>query len=100
MIDVTCGCGKSFRAKDEHAGKTVHCPACKGAVYVRGVKPAPLADDPDGSPSVFAPGSLTAFEAKVLRHLATLVALVALVALPIIAGLVLWVATLLRSATG
>lgn len=33
-IAVTCKCGKSFRAKDELAGKKVLCPACKGVLTI------------------------------------------------------------------
>jgi hypothetical protein len=28
MIEVTCDCGKHLRVKEEHAGKSFHCPAC------------------------------------------------------------------------
>jgi hypothetical protein len=33
-IEVTCECGKRFRAKDEYAGKRGICPACKQAFVV------------------------------------------------------------------
>jgi hypothetical protein len=33
-ISLTCDCGKQFRAKDETAGRSVVCPACKKTVPV------------------------------------------------------------------
>lgn len=33
-IPVTCRCGKSFRVKDEHAGKKGKCPACGDLLLV------------------------------------------------------------------
>ena len=36
MIEVKCGnCGKSFRAKDEHAGKTTKCPNCGSPLTIQ-----------------------------------------------------------------
>ena len=39
-ISVTCGCGKSFRAKVELAGKRVKCPECGQALVIPSVCPA------------------------------------------------------------
>jgi hypothetical protein len=33
-IDVTCQCGKSFRAKNEHAGLKSKCPNCGGIINI------------------------------------------------------------------
>lgn len=36
-VIVTCNCGKRFRAKDEHAGRSGRCPSCGRAVLIPGV---------------------------------------------------------------
>lgn len=33
-IQVTCNCGKTLQAKDEHAGKRLRCPSCGEAIAV------------------------------------------------------------------
>lgn len=33
-IEVTCGCGKTTRVKDEHAGRSIRCPGCQATVAV------------------------------------------------------------------
>jgi hypothetical protein len=44
-IAVQCGCGKSFSAKDEYAGKRAKCPACGKVLYIP--LPAPVAEPAD-----------------------------------------------------
>ncbi|MCA9064619.1 MAG: hypothetical protein KDA96_16220, partial [Planctomycetaceae bacterium] len=49
-IAVGCkACGKEFLVGDEHAGKTIRCPQCRGAVTVGGSAPAPK---PKAKPAV------------------------------------------------
>jgi hypothetical protein len=40
-IAVSCTCGKSFRAKDELAGKRVRCPSCTSVLTISSPAPAP-----------------------------------------------------------
>ncbi len=40
-IEVTCQCGKRFAARDDLAGKTVACPACKAPLKI--APPRPMA---------------------------------------------------------
>lgn len=35
-IIVSCGCGRKFRAKEEHIGKRAKCPACGEALVISG----------------------------------------------------------------
>jgi hypothetical protein len=51
-IAVSCQCGKSFKVKDEMAGKAVRCPACRGPIRIPGAKGAAVA----GVKSSSAPG--------------------------------------------
>lgn len=39
-ISVKCGCGQSFKAKDELAGKNVKCPKCQKPLTIPGAKAA------------------------------------------------------------
>lgn len=48
-IDVECGCGKTFRVKDEHAGKRGKCPACGEMLTI----PAPAAKPPTAEDEAF-----------------------------------------------
>jgi hypothetical protein len=48
-IAVTCRCGKSFRAKDELAGKKVLCPTCKGVLTILLPAPPPTPPAPTRS---------------------------------------------------
>ena len=41
MIEFECPCGKRLKAREEHAGQTVRCPACDARVTV----PAPVPED-------------------------------------------------------
>src|SRR5688500_18342277 len=38
---VTCSCGARFAAKDELAGKSVHCPKCKQLLSIPPAAPPP-----------------------------------------------------------
>lgn len=53
-ITFACGCGKTLRVKDEHAGKWVRCPACKETAMVPEAAPEPefevVEDDPPPPP--------------------------------------------------
>ena len=42
-IAVSCQCGKSFKVKDEMAGKAVRCPACRGPLRIPGTQGAAVA---------------------------------------------------------
>ena len=33
-IEIVCACGKTYRVKDEYAGKTLKCPACHAQISV------------------------------------------------------------------
>jgi hypothetical protein len=48
-IEVTCKCGRTLRAKDEHAGKAAKCPHCDSTVQV----PLPLLETADPEPISF-----------------------------------------------
>ena len=48
-IPVTCACGKSFRAKDELAGKRVRCPGCGGVLEIASAAPEELAPSTNGA---------------------------------------------------
>src|SRR5437879_3378427 len=41
-IEVGCACGRSFRAKDEHAGLRAKCPACGSVLEIPRATPEPL----------------------------------------------------------
>lgn len=47
-ISVTCECGRSFRVREELAGRSAHCPSCDERVRV----PAAQADDYHDAPPV------------------------------------------------
>ncbi len=58
MITVACsGCGASFHARDEHAGRRGRCPQCGAAVLVPAVAAAAAAPS---APHAAAPGPATA----------------------------------------
>jgi hypothetical protein len=42
-IKIRCSCGQTLMARDEHAGKTVRCPACKQTLVVPAEPAAPAA---------------------------------------------------------
>jgi len=44
VIEFKCSCGKRLKARPEHAGKTVRCPACDARITV----PAPEEPPPSG----------------------------------------------------
>jgi hypothetical protein len=51
-IQVSCqGCQKSFRVKDDYAGKKIRCPACKGVLDVPGIFEVEVSDALDDIPS-------------------------------------------------
>ena len=45
-IEVACQCGKSFKAKDEHAGLRAKCPSCGAAIDIPKARsdPPPISD--------------------------------------------------------
>ncbi len=45
-IAASCTCGKSFRAKDELAGKKVRCPSCSAVIEIPKPAPPPAATVP------------------------------------------------------
>src|SRR4051812_36075368 len=54
-IAVTCGCGRTFKAKDEHAGLRAKCPGCGGVVGIPNVEAGrerPEDTGSDGSPGL------------------------------------------------
>lgn len=56
-IVVSCECGKSFTARDEHAGKTARCPACQRSLTIHSF--AMIVEqvmDPEGGGAVLACG--------------------------------------------
>src|SRR5487761_2700411 len=40
-IEVQCTCGRSFKAKDEHAGLRAKCPACGSVIAIPQAAPEP-----------------------------------------------------------
>jgi hypothetical protein len=46
-IEVSCQCGKTLKAKDEHAGLKAKCPGCGATIEIPKVRPAPP-DDTEG----------------------------------------------------
>jgi hypothetical protein len=49
-IDVLCSCGKTFTARDEHAGRRAKCPSCGSIITIE--EPAVL-DEAEPSPVNF-----------------------------------------------
>ena len=45
-IAVNCQCGKTFKVKDQLAGKAVRCPTCKKPLRIPGAKPSKGAATP------------------------------------------------------
>ncbi|MDY3561871.1 DUF308 domain-containing protein [Gemmata sp. JC673] len=53
-IIFDCGCGKTLRVPDQHAGKHVKCPACNGVAAVPAAEPEPtfeIVDDTAAPPA-------------------------------------------------
>ncbi|AWM41815.1 hypothetical protein GobsT_70730 [Gemmata obscuriglobus] len=53
-IMFDCGCGKTLRVPDQHAGKHVKCPACNGVAAVPAAEPEPtfeIVDDTAAPPA-------------------------------------------------
>jgi hypothetical protein len=48
-IVAKCGCGKSFKAKPELAGRRVKCPACGQAIQIPDAQPVPAASESPSS---------------------------------------------------
>lgn len=52
-IEVICQCGKRFAARDDFAGKTVACPACKAPLKIAPPRPTAVpAPEPTGVGSI------------------------------------------------
>ncbi len=55
-IQVSCqGCQKSFRVKDDYAGKKIRCPACKGVLDVPGIFEVDVSEASHDIPTIAAP---------------------------------------------
>lgn len=60
LIEVTCACGKVFKARPEHAGRKGRCGACGGAIRILGVEPKPAIEEADVFASIVTDGPRSA----------------------------------------
>ncbi len=49
-ITFACGCGKTLRVKDEHAGRWVRCPGCQETAIVPEAEPEPAFEVVEDTP--------------------------------------------------